>query len=60
MDAQKANAMITLPPEIVQKTREPGLNALKEYIRRLEGPFHQNSKHKGGIGTAGSNFGSPG
>ena len=55
---KKANVMITLPPEIVKKARELGLNiskisenALKEYIKRLQGPNPQKDNSEGGIET---------
>ena len=52
---KKANVVITLPPELVVKARELGLNiskisenALGEYIKRLEGVSSQ-TKTNGGL-----------
>lgn len=57
---KKANVVITLPPELVVKARELGLNiskisenALREYIRRLEGVSSQTMTNGGTIGGPG-------
>jgi post-segregation antitoxin (ccd killing protein) len=52
---KKANVVITLPPELAQKAKDLGLNiskiaenALREYVRRLEGVSSQ-TKTNGGL-----------
>ena len=57
---RRVRMSITLPPELVKKAKELGLNisriaenALREYIRRLEG---SNCEKGGNLGTVGSGW----
>ena len=64
---KKGKITLYMDLEVVKKAKELGLNiskvsenALKGMIRRIEGSNSTNSDDKGGIGTVGSDFGSPG
>ena len=64
---KKKRTTLTIDTEVLNKAHEIGLNvsqfcetALKHGITALESTVYKNYVEKGGIGTVGSDYGSPG